>query len=132
MSTIPISQVRKRLAQLIKPLFTSAFVKIYEATVKEVNETDVPEIILAQSAEIERLLTEMIAASNVFDLNNIYSSHDRLTIFALYLRYYYCINFMTSAKQDKRLVVPDDDQQFLHFMLFEYMESEAIASSGGR
>lgn len=121
--TIPISQVRKKLYQLVNPLFTRTFVKIYETTVKEVDQADVADIILAQAEEVERLITEMTTTSNVFELNSIYSSHDRLTVLALYLRYYYSTNFLASSKQDQRLTVPDGDREFLHFMLFDYLET---------
>lgn len=123
MSTMPISQVRKNLSQIVKPLFTSTFTKIYEAAMKGIDPSDVADIISTYSAETDQLLSEVISAPGVFEINNIYKSHNKLVVLGLFLRHHYCSNFLTSSKQDQRLTVPDNDRDFLHFMLFDYLET---------
>lgn len=123
MDNITYSQIRIRLAKIMKYLLTDSFSEIYKANCEKYSEAQIRKMNYDLSAELRKFTHDIyINRTNVDKLNSIYCSVKPEMICCFYYRYWVVINLLQSSQQispREKFAVEEDEENMLYQLLFD-------------
>ncbi len=126
MENITYSQIRMRLAKIMKNVFTATFEKIYTSNCKKYSEHQLQELNKKLSEEVEDFAHNVYKnRNNISELNKLYSSVSSDIICCFYYRYWMIINLLRMSEQvspNEQMVVFDNDEDLFYQLLFDVVD----------
>lgn len=126
MERITYSQVRMRLAKIIKNVFTATFEEIYTSNCENYSEDQLLEINSKLSEEVEEFAHNIYQnRNNSSKLNELYSSVNPELICCFYQRYWMLINLLKMSEQisaNEKIVVFANDEDLFYQLLFDVID----------
>lgn len=123
MENITYSQIRMRLAKIMKNVFTSSFEKIYTKNCYKFTETQLRKMNSDLSNEIREFTHNVYLNRNYSNkLNALYRSVNVDIICCFYYRYWVVINLLQHSQQispNEKFAVEEDDEALLYQLLFD-------------
>lgn len=123
MKLMTYSQIRKRLAAIMKNVFTQEFESIYKATNGQYSEEQLIERNKKLSDEIRDFTHKVYEDRNdILKLNQLYSSVDPEIICCFYYRYWVIINLLQMSQKtspNQKFAVEYDDEALLYQLFFD-------------
>lgn len=126
MENITYSQVRMRLAKIMKNVFTDTFEKIYTSNCEKYSEHQLQELNKKLSEQVEDFAHNVYKnRNNISELNKLYSSVSSDIICCFYYRYWIIINLLRMSEQvspNEKIAVFDNDEDLFYQLLFDVVD----------
>lgn len=123
MENITYSQIRMRLAKIMKNVFTASFEKIYTQNCYKYNESQLQKMNIDLSSEIREFTHNIyLNRDRSNKLNALYRSVNTEIICCFYYRYWMVINLLKHSQQispNEKFAVEEDDEALLYQLLFD-------------